>query len=89
LTVFNKSNIRQLRSENWDKKGRHIERPFCFLDIMDLDNADVPELIEALAERLTSYEIPLLQALCIASQMLSEAYANADQFEDDLAESVH
>lgn len=55
---------------------------------MDLDLADVPDLIEALAERLNSYDIPARQALVIASEMLLEAYAQLDDETADF-DTVH
>ena len=56
---------------------------------MDLETADVPDLIEALAERLSSYDIPARQALVIATEMLADAYAAFDDIEPADLDTVH
>lgn len=45
------------------------------------DAADVPDLIGALAERFEANNIPVRQALAIASEMLAVAMADPDEYE--------
>ena len=56
-----------------------------------MPDADVPDLIGALAERFSEYDIPTREALTIALCMLAEAMEDPDQFAAylDPAETVH
>ena len=53
---------------------------------MDINAADVPELIEALAERFREYGIRPMESLHIAQEMLAVALAEADDVD---LETVH
>lgn len=53
---------------------------------MDLEAADVPELIEALAERFREYGIQHLESMRIAQEMLAVALSEADDVD---LETVH
>lgn len=53
---------------------------------MDLEAADVPELIEALAERFREYGIQPLESMHIAQEMLAVALSEADDVD---LETVH
>lgn len=55
---------------------------------MDLESADVPDLIGALADRFSEYDIEPRAALLIAAEMLAAAMAESDDVELDL-ETVH
>lgn len=57
-------------------------------DRMDLESADVPDLIGALADRFSEYDIDPRAALLIAAEMLAAAMAESDDVELDL-ETVH
>jgi hypothetical protein len=49
---------------------------------MDLDAADVPELIEALADRYALYGITPQQARRITLDILERAFSELEEFED-------
>lgn len=59
---------------------------FCIWTPMDLEAADVPELIEALAERFREYGIQPLESMHIAQEMLAVALSEADDVD---LETVH
>jgi len=53
------------------------------------DEADVPDLIYALADRMHDYGIPTRQAARMAAEMLTAAMDQPDEYLDQIHVAVH